>query len=76
MSDDDFLNIGRKDSIKSDGIIEKTIHTIQTIRIYPNGSTYILNVKSWTDKNPLKERENVAKGNEIPDTTITEEEVY
>ncbi len=59
MSDEAFLNLGKDNSTNSgpqltqntqQGIIERTLHTIHTIRVYPNGDIYVNNPISWLDK--------------------------
>jgi len=53
-SEEDFLNIKiekKENSIPTGPrIIERTIHTIQTLKVYPNGEIFITKSVSWLDK--------------------------
>ncbi len=58
-------------------IIERTIHTLHTIHIYPNGQVYIKRSQSWLDKKGMvvKKKEKKAPV-KIKESNLGEEERY
>lgn len=61
MSDSDFTDLLSKEQ-KKPSVIERTLHTIHTLVIYPDGSVYLKKPISWLDKksNVVKKKEKKA----------------
>ena len=74
MSDDDFTNLVDDGKTK---VIERTIHTIQTLRIYPDGTVYLGKAMSWLDKKVkvIKKKE-TKPPIQVEAETLDEEESY
>ncbi len=75
MSDDDFLNLGAER--RKPEVIERTIHTLQTIRVYPNGEVYLGKAMSWLDKKVkvIKKKEKKAPI-KVETVVLAQEESY
>ena len=57
--DEDFLNMVPEK--KDNKIVERTIHTIHTLRIYPDGKVFISKSISWLDKKGMVVKERKEK---------------
>lgn len=86
MSDSDFMDIpiGNKGedavgaaSSPKNAVIERTIHTIHTLIIYPNGNIYLKKPMSWMDKkgNIVKKKEKKTPM-KVKEAELQQEEVY
>ena len=78
---DDFLNIAKEEVKKNltpqKEVIERTLHTIHTLRIYPNGEVYLKKSLSWFDKKgqviKKKEKKEPIK---MKEAVLGQEEIY
>ena len=58
-------------------VIERTIHTILKIKIYPDGSMYVNKAQSWVDKKGFVVKKKVVKKPvKLKDVELGEEEIY
>jgi len=91
MTESDFLNLGKNTAEETKGdstpiesppsnpkeIIERTLHTIHTIMVYPNGQIFLKKPISWLDKKgtivKTKEKKKPVK---LEQSHLGKEEVY